>query len=183
MRRPTTPPGPPRARTHGNSLIEFAFILPILLLLALGVVDYGRAIQYENILSGMSRETANLSARTTALPDYIINAVASTAEPLNMGTSGMIYVTELVGRADGLGVVQAQYRLAGGDSSLQSRIYTCPAWSGTACAVPGNAAAVALPMTLTSGEIVHVAETAYTFTPLAGYVSSAPIPLYSLSML
>lgn len=183
MRTFTPDAGARAKRTQGNSLIEFALILPILLLLALGVVDYSRAIQFENVLSAMSRETANLSARTTALPDYIINAVASTAEPLQMSASGMIYVTELVGRADGLGIVQSQYRLAGGDSALVSRIYRCPAWSGTACAVPGNAVAVALPMTLTTGEIVHVAEAAYTFTPLAGYVSSAPIPLYSLSML
>ena len=170
-------------RCRGNSLIEFALILPLLLMLALGVVDYGWAIQYENILTGMSREAANLSARTTALPDYIINAVASTAEPLTMSSGGMVYLTTLVGRADGTGAVQSQSRLAGGDATLTSRIYTCTAWVGTTCTVPGSAVASGLPLLLNAGEIVRVAETAYTYTPITGYISSQSFVLYSLSVL
>ena len=51
---------------RGNTLIEFALVLPILLLLIFGVVDYGRAIQFANILTGISGESANLAARTPA---------------------------------------------------------------------------------------------------------------------
>jgi len=168
---------------RGNTLIEFALVLPILLLLIFGVVDYGRAIQFANILTGISGESANLAARTPALPDFIISATSSTASPLKITTQGMIYITVLVGRSDGRGIVVSQNRMAGGDPSQASRVYVCPAWSGTGCVVPGNSVAVALPMTLSPGEIVHVAEASFNYTPLAGYISSAVIPLYSISLL
>jgi hypothetical protein len=148
-----------------------------------GVVDYGRAIQFENILTALSGETANLAARTVALPDFIIEATSSTAKPLSITTRGMIYLTVVVGRADGRGTVISQNRMPGGDVGQVSRVYICPAWSGTSCVVPGNSLTVALPMALSVGEIAHVAEASYHYTPVTGFISSAVFPLYSINVL
>jgi Flp pilus assembly protein TadG len=49
----------PRRRDHrGQALVEFALVLPILLLLIFGLVDLGRAIYAQNALSEAAREGA-----------------------------------------------------------------------------------------------------------------------------
>src|SRR5438128_11632221 len=45
---------------HGQSLVEFALILPILALLVLGAVDLTRAFYYYIALENASRETARV---------------------------------------------------------------------------------------------------------------------------
>jgi len=67
--------------SQGQSLIELAILLPLLLMLVFGVIDYARAIQFNNILVAMSREGANLASRTSALPQDIIRALNVTADP------------------------------------------------------------------------------------------------------
>lgn len=44
----------------GETIIEFAMVLPILLLVLFGITEFGRAIMVSNILSSASREGARL---------------------------------------------------------------------------------------------------------------------------
>ena len=46
----------------GQSLIEFALVLPILLLVLFGITEFGRAILVKNVLHTASREGARLAA-------------------------------------------------------------------------------------------------------------------------
>ena len=46
----------------GQSLIEFALVLPILLLVVFGITEFGRAIMTVNVLNTASREGARLAA-------------------------------------------------------------------------------------------------------------------------
>src|SRR5205823_10613424 len=52
---------PPR-REPGQALIETALVVPILLLLALGVVGVGRVLQAQLAVSAVSREAARAAA-------------------------------------------------------------------------------------------------------------------------
>jgi hypothetical protein len=100
-------------RDHrGQSTIELAIILPFLLLLALGVFEFARAIQAKNITANMSREGTNLVSRSTGsdTPQDIMAALASTAQPLNMPLNGMMYITEFIGESGGQIEVVTQYR-------------------------------------------------------------------------
>ena len=47
---------------RGQSLIEFALVLPILLLVVFGITEFGRAIMVKNVLHTASREGARLAA-------------------------------------------------------------------------------------------------------------------------
>ena len=47
-------------RRPGQSLVEFALILPVLLLIFMGIVDFGRAIYAYNSVSNAAREGARL---------------------------------------------------------------------------------------------------------------------------
>jgi Flp pilus assembly protein TadG len=49
-----------RRRFRGQSLVEFALILPIFLLILFGLVDMGRAVYANSTLSQASREAARL---------------------------------------------------------------------------------------------------------------------------
>lgn len=83
-------------KTTGQSLVEFAMVLPLLLVLFVGIVDFSFAIRAKNIIINMSREGANLALRSTSIPNQdIMNALASTAGPLDMEKDGMMYVTEV----------------------------------------------------------------------------------------
>ena len=172
-------------RCHGSSTIELALLLPILLILVLGVVDFGRALQFNNILVGMSREGANSAARTSSTPAAIITALGQTGQPMQMNLNGMIYITTLIGRSDGRADVQSQYRYTSGNSTLGSRIYVCSSWgSGGACTVPTSPSPiVSLSLPLAAGEMINIAESLYFFTPIAGYVMTSPITLYSATLL
>jgi Flp pilus assembly protein TadG len=55
----------------GQSTIEFALVLPILLLVLFGITEFGRAIMVTNILNTASREGARLAA-VSAVGDTIV---------------------------------------------------------------------------------------------------------------
>ena len=48
--------------SRGNAVIEFALVLPILLLVLFGITEFGRAIMTKNILFTAAREGARLAA-------------------------------------------------------------------------------------------------------------------------
>lgn len=176
--------GSTRRAQRGVSMVELAFVLPVLLLLGLGVFDFARAIHYHNVLVSLSREGANLAARSTATPQQIMAALASTAQPLSMNAEGMMIITKIVGRADGSAVVDAQYRLTGGDHGLSSRVWSCSGWGGDGtCNVPASRPVIAPPLTIRDGETVYAVEAMYDYIPVIDYVFRNPAALYTRTVL
>jgi len=47
---------------RGQSLVEFALVLPVFLFLLIGVTEFGRAWMTRNILTGASREAVRIAA-------------------------------------------------------------------------------------------------------------------------
>jgi hypothetical protein len=58
-------------KSPGQSLVEFALILPILLLLILGVMDIGRIITTKIAVTNAAREGANFLSRNVLLDDVV----------------------------------------------------------------------------------------------------------------
>jgi hypothetical protein len=184
-----------RARRHafaGVSTIELAIILPILLMLVLGVIDFGRAILFNNILINMSREGANLASRTTQDRPGIILVLNFTSSPLAMKDHGMVYISRVKGVAGGNGTVipilQTQFRpkTTDGDMTLGSKLWTCPSWQASGeCNVPNNpnSRAVTLPVPIAPGDVVDIVESMYEYLPFTNYVVHTPILLYSSTVL
>ena len=56
-------------RTRGQSLVEFALVLPILLILMLGILDFGRAIFAYNSVSNGARSGARVAIVNQDLDD------------------------------------------------------------------------------------------------------------------
>jgi Flp pilus assembly protein TadG len=69
-------------RNEGQSLVEFAFIIPILLMMVMGILDFARAYNVNQVVTNASREGARvaiLSATaagnvTTTINTYIASA-------------------------------------------------------------------------------------------------------------
>lgn len=89
----------------GQSLVELALVLPLLVALLLGVIDLSRVIYAKNTITNLSREGANLAARTQIDAEEIMTSLANTAKPLAMAGNGMMCITE-VKNTGGVVVVQ-----------------------------------------------------------------------------
>jgi Flp pilus assembly protein TadG len=172
-------------RQHGIATVELGLVLPMLLMLTLGVIDLSRAIQFNNVLISLSREGANLAARTTESPQYILKTLMDTAAPLPMNVDGMMYITKLVGRADGNASVEAQYRPAsGGKPSLSSALWACTSWgAGGVCTLPATRPVIALAIALNDGETVYAVESFCDYTLFSRYLFSSDPRLYSITIL
>ena len=46
----------------GQNLVEFALVVPLLLLLVIGIAEFGRAWMTRNILTGAAREAVRVAA-------------------------------------------------------------------------------------------------------------------------
>ncbi|WP_162164488.1 TadE/TadG family type IV pilus assembly protein [Intrasporangium chromatireducens] len=69
-----------RRRTdRGASAVEFALVLPLFLLVIAGVVDFGRALFTQVVLTNAAREGARAAIFTTSTPGPSVRA--STAAP------------------------------------------------------------------------------------------------------
>jgi hypothetical protein len=173
---------PARKRAAGLAAVEFALLLPVLLVLLIGLIDIARALQANMILINLSREGANLAARgklqLSENHQAIIGQVAASAPPLDMNKLGMIYVTRLMGTSGGKTVVLEQYRWDDSKNNLgfrvsgyapASKIWSCGNWaSGTAgaCVVPSGASAPVVPLmtgNLADGEVIYAVESYYKF--------------------
>ena len=152
-----------KSRSHykkagGQAIIEFVLILPVLLLLLLGVFDFACAIRANNAIDNMSREGANLASRTQLAQQDIMNALAATAQPLNMQSNGMIYITVLNGVSGGDPTIQNQYAWSG------SQLSDMPVSKlGTPASPTTHSLAT---LNLQTGQTVNAAEVFYNYQSL-----------------
>jgi Flp pilus assembly protein TadG len=78
---------PMSRRQRGQALTEFALILPVILLLFMGVFDFGRAIYAYNVVSNAAREGGRTAIVNQTLADIKSRAVAQ-ATALGIPSSG-----------------------------------------------------------------------------------------------
>lgn len=188
-----------RRRQAGVAAVEFALMLPILLLLLFGMFDAARALQASIIMVNVGREGANLVARgntqlETGSQD-IFYALMASAPPLNVNQQGMIYVTRVMGVVQNgvaRSVVLDQYRWDDAVRNLGYRAsgylpvssaFACPAWNGSACSGINSSARPTVDIMtgkLADGEVVHVVETFYRYDMLisSAATSALGLPVY-----
>ncbi len=80
------------AGSRGQSLLEFALVLPLLVMVVLGVVELGYALIDAHVVTKMSREGSNLISRDTTLQDAVTTMRSMSGGPVNFddGSSTLI---------------------------------------------------------------------------------------------
>jgi len=95
-----------RARgERGQSLVEFALVVPLLMLLIVGIAEFGRAWMTRNILTGAAREAVRIaavappagsSALALARANQILSSANITGAGVNINDDGTSFGTVTV---------------------------------------------------------------------------------------
>lgn len=75
-------PGASTRRDHGAVAVEFALLLPVLLLLLFGIVDFGRMLNAQLLITQAASEGARLGALGVA-PATVVSRTQTAAAPLS----------------------------------------------------------------------------------------------------
>ncbi len=81
------------AGERGIAALELAIILPVLLLMAFAIIDFGRLFQYRLVLTNLSREGGSIASRELSLPagsyspQNLIAMLKAGSSPLNLNTA------------------------------------------------------------------------------------------------
>ena len=83
-----------RRDTKGQALLEFALILPVLLLLVLGIVEFGRAWNLAQMMSDVAREGTRLAVVQNGqteqqVKDFMANKLETAGVPIEALTGGI----------------------------------------------------------------------------------------------
>jgi Flp pilus assembly protein TadG len=88
--------------SSGQSLVEFALALPLVLVIALGVVEVGWALLDQLIVTSLSREGSNLISRDTSLQDAGTSLTSMSSLPVDFSSgSSVIFSVVRVGATTG----------------------------------------------------------------------------------
>ena len=174
----------------GQNLIELAFVLPFLVVLALGLIDLSYALYMANVANRVSREGANLAARFPGwqiideqrhLVDIINSMVASAAPSIrDFSSDGCIIISVLKIDGTGPGATATLVKRARFDAWVQpTRI---PVETPTTPSPPFSAdrlSGVLNGQAVTNGESMAVVEVYYKhklLTPLRNFIPGIPPP-------
>jgi Flp pilus assembly protein TadG len=81
------------ADQRGQSIVEFAIVMPLFLIIVLGIVEVGFALVDQHVTTRMTREGSNLISRDTPLAEAAAAMRSMTSRPLNFdnGSSKLIF--------------------------------------------------------------------------------------------
>ncbi len=78
------------ADSSGQSLIEFAIVMPIALMLTLGVVEIGYALLDQHIVTRLTREGSNLISRDSTLEEAELAMRSIISPPVNFDSGSRL---------------------------------------------------------------------------------------------
>ncbi len=102
-----------RQQEYASNMVEFAFILPILLFLLSVLVDFGRFISYKQTAVQLTREVGMMAYRridSASAPNFplTMDTAIQNALPVDLIANGRIYLAQLQIESDGTARI-AQY--------------------------------------------------------------------------
>ena len=78
--------------SSGQSMIEFAIVMPLVIILVLGVVEVGYALLDQQVVTKLTREGSNLISRDSSLQDATTALATMATRPVNFANgSRMVF--------------------------------------------------------------------------------------------
>lgn len=145
------------------AMVEFAMLLPMMMLMTIGSFEVGRYALLTQKLDRISATMADLVARAEALSaaemDNLFNSTDHLAQPFDFTGSGMVVVTSVLGR-EGQDPLVIGQRSKGTVTGASSKIGS----NGGSATLPGVFTDVN-GQTLADGEGIIISEVFYSYTP------------------
>ncbi len=76
--------------SSGQSIVEFALILPLVMVVLLGVIELSYALLDEHVVTKLTREGSNLISRDASLQDAATAMRSMSTRPVNFDTSSKV---------------------------------------------------------------------------------------------
>jgi len=76
--------------TRGQSVVEMAVVLPLLLIVVLGVIEVSYALLDQHVVTKMTREGSNLISRETSLADAVNALKSMSGRPVNFNSNSKV---------------------------------------------------------------------------------------------
>ncbi|MCS6803834.1 MAG: TadE/TadG family type IV pilus assembly protein [Acidobacteriota bacterium] len=96
---------------RGQTLVEFAMAAPILVIMLVGIVDFGRVLMVQHSITNAARQSARLATMTNSAESVYSKINASLASGGLSSDAVTISVTGLTGRSGEPTQVTISYRL------------------------------------------------------------------------
>ncbi len=183
--------------SRGQSIIEFAMVLPLLMVIVLGVVEVSYALLDQHVVTKLTREGSNMISRDTTLDDAVAVMKSMSTRPVDFPTSSKV-IFSVIKNVGTLGT--ANYNTAVlyqrfSYGSLPNNSYLTTSGSGSFGGGPDYVAANSdsdtrlrvtnLPAGLiTTGGMLYITEiyTKHTLiTPFDKFGITVPTTLYSIA--
>jgi Flp pilus assembly protein TadG len=181
--------------SNGQSIVEFAICLPLLVVLTLGVVETSNALLSQHVITKVAREGSNMISRETRLTDAGAALVNMSSTPGTFNTTTKVIFSVLLRSQTGSNngsLVLYQRHQVGNLALPGSRLNgsgAFPAATDYTAANPNNDAGLRVTnapagIGAVPGGMIYVTEvyTTYTpLTPLANFGITTPPVLYSIA--
>ncbi|MBV9086688.1 MAG: pilus assembly protein [Acidobacteriaceae bacterium] len=145
--------GKMRRRQSGQALVEFAAIAIMLFVFVFALIDVSRAIYQEQLMTGLSREGANLASRGTKLSDAAAAVVSES--PLDLQKNGKVIVTSVMNQG---GAYKITGQSTAGALSATSKVGT---GVGSTAVLPSSARSM-----IAANQTIYVSEVFYSYTAI-----------------
>ncbi len=76
--------------TSGQGLVEFALTLPVMLVVALGVIEVSYALLDQHVVTKLAREGSNLISRDTSIQDAVTALKSMSTRPVDFTTDAKV---------------------------------------------------------------------------------------------
>jgi len=168
----------------GQALVELAMIVPVLAVLVFGIIDFGRALYYVEVIKNLTGEGSSMSSRGTSLPLTVQTVVSDAGSDLQLATLGCVIATSVTNTGAQKNPMQVTGQSTqGACTGISSKIgcYPPPSTCGNA-SLPSEAAAA-----LQVNQSLYITEIFYTYstvTPLGTLLKNAnvlPTTLYDVA--
>jgi Flp pilus assembly protein TadG len=183
---------------RGQSVVEMAFLMPLVLVVALGVIEFGYALLDQHVVTKLTREGSNLISRDTTIDDAITAMRSMSTRPVDFSTRSRVIFSVLkkgsttsTANYDQVILYQrAEYGTLAGTSGLRMRgsgtFGTGPDYVAVNSDTNSGLQIANLPsyLDVTRGGLVYVTEIFTThnlITPLDRFGVTVPNTLYSIA--
>jgi len=190
----------PRLRSsRGQSLVEFAFLMPLILVITLGVVEVGYALLDQHVVTKLTREGSNLISRDVTIDDAATALTKMASRPVDFSSSARVIFSVLrkgstTGTTNYNQVILYQRYQTGALAGVSSRLTTrgagafhgAPNYDAYNSDTDANLQLSPLPanLQLPTGGLLYVTEIYSShplITPLNRFGVTVPSTLYSIA--